>query len=117
MYQPPRRSPRYPFVATAEIRTGGSRLTTIARLKNLSLHGCFIHMGNPFPEGTAINIRIAVGLSVFEAEGMVVHCEPNAGAGVEFRTIEPNYLKVLEEWLLEAETLNIVEPSRATNNS
>jgi PilZ domain-containing protein len=101
-----RRSPRYPFVATAELVQDGSNSIMMARLGDLSLHGCFIHMSSPLGKGASVSIRIAVGNSVFQARGTVVHSEPNAGVGVEFQEIEPSYLAVLEEWLLEAKNLN-----------
>lgn len=103
-----RRSPRYPFVATAEIVEEGSSSIMMARLGDLSLHGCYIHMSKPLQKGASISIRIAVGNSVFQARGTVVHFEPNAGVGVEFQEIEPSYLAVLEEWLLEAKNLNTI---------
>jgi hypothetical protein len=101
-----RRSPRYAFVATAEITVEGSSSGITARLKDLSLHGCYISTTNPLPEGVSIIIRISAGNSVFQVLGKVVYSEPNLGVGVEFQQIERRYLMVLEEWLLEAEKLN-----------
>lgn len=111
----PRRSPRYRFVATAEIAEEGSNTLVLARLGDLSLHGCYVHMSKPLAQNALINIRIAVGNSVFQAHGIVIHCEPNVGAGVEFQAIEPRYLNVLEEWLLEAKNLNAAD-NRVTDN-
>lgn len=99
-----RRSPRYAFVATAEITVEGSTSVIATRLGHLSVHGCYLHTIN-LPEGASVIIRISAGNSVFQAIGRVVDCQSNVGVGVEFQQIEPRYITVLEEWLLEARTL------------
>jgi hypothetical protein len=101
-----RRSPRYSFVATAEVTVEGTGPVIATRLGDLSLHGCYIRTTNPLSAGVSILIRISAGNSVFQARGKVVYSEPNLGAGVEFQQIEQLYLTVLEEWLVEAHRLN-----------
>lgn len=98
-----RRSIRYPFVDTAEITNEKSTWVIAARLRDLSLHGCYIQCS--LPQGTPINIRIAAGNAVFKARGIVVYSQPS-GAGVEFHEVEQRYQIVLEEWLLEAQNLD-----------
>jgi len=102
-----RREARYPFVATAEVFDEQSSSTIWARLGDLSLHGCFIRMINPLPRGASITVRVSAGTSIFHARGKVVNGQPGRGVGVEFQEIEPVYLAVLEDWLLEAKNLNI----------
>src|ERR1700730_1074895 len=99
-----RRSHRYAFVATAEITVEGSTSVIATRLGDLSVHGCYLRTIN-LPEGASIIIRISAGNSVFKALGKVAYCQPNLGVGVEFQQIEPRYITVLEEWLLESKTL------------
>ena len=99
-----RRSPRYTFVASAEVTIEGSSSVIAKRLGDLSVHGCYLCTAS-LPEGASITIRISAGNSVFQALGRVVYSKPTVGAGVEFRHIEPRYVTVLEEWLLEAKTL------------
>jgi hypothetical protein len=99
-----RRSPRYSFVATAEVNLEGSTSVIATRLGDLSVHGCSLRTVN-LPEGASIIIRISAGNSVFQASGKVVYSQPSVGVGVEFQQIEPRYATVLEEWLLEAKTL------------
>ena len=101
---PQRRSPRYSFVATAEVTDERSR-TVIARLRNLNLHGCYVEMTNPLPEKSEISIRVTAGNAVFQAAGRVVYSDLHAGSGVEFQNVEPRFQAVLEDWLLEAQEL------------
>jgi len=103
-----RRSPRYAFVATAEITVEGSTSVIATRLGDLSMHGCYLRTIN-VPEGASIIIRISAGNSVFQAIGKVVYCQSNVGVGVEFQQIEPRYATVLDQWLLEAKTLTADE--------
>jgi PilZ domain len=104
-----RREPRYPFVATAEVLDEESGSTIWARLGDLSRSGCLIRMINPLPKGTSISIRVSAGTTVFNARGKVVNAQAGHGVGVEFQEIEPRYLAVLEEWLLEAKDLNTTD--------
>src|ERR1700719_256402 len=100
-----RRSPRYAFVATAEITVEGSTSVIATRLGDLSEHGCYL-CTTSLPDGASIIIRISAGKSVFQAFGKVVYSQPSGGVGVEFQQIEP-YATVLAEWLLEAKTLTL----------
>jgi hypothetical protein len=47
-----RRTPRIPFVATSEIIDEAENTRTTSQLSDLGLHGCFVQLPNPFPEGT-----------------------------------------------------------------
>jgi hypothetical protein len=53
-----RRSPRYPFNAMAEIVDERENARTSSRLSDLSLHGCYVELANPFPEGTNVMLEI-----------------------------------------------------------
>lgn len=98
-----RRTPRYPFVASAELIEAKSHTQLSARVSDLSLHGCYFATISPFPEGTLILLKIARGLVFFEAEARVAYSQPNLGMGAEFQEIHPYFLKVLQGWLVEAE--------------
>jgi PilZ domain len=100
-----RRSPRCSFVVTAEV-TDESARTVIARLRNLNLYGCYIETASPLPERSQITVKVSAGKTVFQARGIVIYSDPNAGSGVEFQGVEPKYQAVLEEWLLEARDMN-----------
>src|SRR6266705_3005140 len=101
-YQEKRRSPRYPFIASAELIEEKADVRIASRVSELSLHGCYLDMMNPFPTGTMVLVKIAAGDAFFEAKSKIVYSQPNMGAGVGFLQIEPASKDVLERWLDEA---------------
>src|SRR5229473_1336703 len=68
-----RRTPRFPFVATAEVVDTSSGTGVTARVSELSLYGCYIDMTNPLPEGTSIMVKIYSGGRHLDAAGKVVY--------------------------------------------
>ena len=75
-------------------------------MSELSLHGCYLDMMNPFPKGTLVLVKIAAGDAFFEAKSKIIYSQPNMGAGVVFLQIEPNSQAALEGWLDGAEKDN-----------
>jgi hypothetical protein len=53
-----RRTPRYPFNALAEIVDETENARTSSRVSDLSIHGCYVEMMNPFAQGTNVMIEI-----------------------------------------------------------
>ena len=53
-----RRSSRIPFAASAEIIDEAENTRSTSQVSDLSLHGCFVQLPNPFPEGTPVTIEI-----------------------------------------------------------
>jgi len=102
-YQEKRRSPRYSFIASAELIEEKADVRIASRVSELSLHGCYLDMMNPFPMGTLVLVKIAAGESFFEAKSKIVYAQHNMGAGVGFLQIAPNSQAVLERWLDGAE--------------
>jgi PilZ domain-containing protein len=96
-----RRTPRYPFIATAEVTDQSSRTVIPTRVTELSLRGCYLDMPNPLPQDTPINIKIYSEGKFFESAGTIVYSKPN-GVGVTFREVRPQLLTVLKQWLLAA---------------
>jgi PilZ domain len=94
-----RRSPRYPFYASAEIVELKTSTLLTARTSELSRYGAYMDMMNPLPIGTAVKILIAYNEQAFEAAGRVIYSQPNMGMGVAFESIEPGKLETLEKWL------------------
>jgi PilZ domain-containing protein len=94
-----RRTPRYPFVASAEVleRTSGTRM--LARLTDISLYGCYLDMSNPLPSGSHVFVKIFRDTDFFEAEASVVYSQPNLGVGLAFREVKPHFLPILKKWL------------------
>ena len=102
MDQERRRTPRYPFIADAEVieEASGAKLTT--RVSEFSVNGCYLDITNPLPKGTAVSVKIFTPKEFFEAPGLVVYSHPNLGMGVEFHDVKPFFHRVLRKWLLEA---------------
>src|SRR6201987_1744618 len=94
-YQEKRRSPRYSFIASAELIEVKSDVRIASRVSELSLHGCYLDMMNPFPKGTLVLVKIADGDAFFEAKSKVIYEQPNMGAGVGFLEIGPGSQAVL----------------------
>lgn len=101
-YQEKRRSPRYSFVASAELIEERADVRIASRVSELSLHGCYLDMMNPFPTGTMVLVKISAGDGFFEAKSKIIYSQPNMGAGVGFLHVEPNSQTALERWLDEA---------------
>ena len=74
-----------------------------SRVSELSLHGCYLDMMNPFPTGTMVLVKISAGDAFFEAKSKIIYSQPNMGAGVGFLQVLPDSQVVLERWLEEAE--------------
>ena len=103
LYLEKRRSPRYSFIASAELIEEKADVRIASRVSELSLHGCYLDMMNPFPTGTMVLVKIAAGDAFFEAQSKVIYSQPNMGAGVAFLQIAPDSQAALERWLDGAE--------------
>jgi PilZ domain len=97
-----RGSPRFPFIAAAELTesTSGARLK--AYTSDLGSNGCYLDTINPLPPGTIISIQITYQGQVFVAGGVVAHSQPNMGMGVKFIALESGCAVLLGTWLHEA---------------
>jgi len=97
-----RRSPRYPFAGSIEMREGASADKRTARVKELSLNGCYVDTESPYPMGTSLAIKLFTETEFFEAQASVIYSQPTQGMGLMFRETKPYYLMVLRKWLLSA---------------
>jgi hypothetical protein len=97
-----RRTPRYSFIASAELIEQASDVRIATRVSELSRFGCYLDMMNPFPLGTLVLVKISAGDAFFQAKGKIVYAQTNMGAGVVFLDIDPKSVPVLERWLDEA---------------
>jgi len=102
-YREKRRSPRYSFIASAELIEERADVRIASRVSELSLHGCYLDMMNPFPTGTMVLVKISAGDAFFEARSKIVYSQPNMGAGVGFLEVAAPSQEALERWLDEAE--------------
>lgn len=97
-----RRTPRYTFIASAELIEESADVRIATRVSELSLNGCYLDMMNPFPVGTLVLVKISAGDQYFQARSKIVYAQPNMGAGVSFLAVEDAYQPVLERWLDDA---------------
>jgi hypothetical protein len=96
-----RSQPRFPVTAaaTAVEETTGARID--ARTTDLAVKGCYVDTMNPFPTGTAIQLRLTKGGSSFRAQAKVMYCHPGMGMGLLFTAAAPEQLLTLEKWIKE----------------
>jgi PilZ domain len=97
----PRRSARYSFNATAEVRDLESPNEQVAITGDLSAHGCFINTVAPLSTGTRIRLRIEHGGAEFIAVGRVTDNVSAIGMGIEFVEVESKDRSILYKWLPE----------------
>src|SRR2546422_6848506 len=88
MPQERRRTPRYPFIADAEVHDDASGTTVKTRIRELSLYGCYVDMDNPLPTGTPITIKINTAGGTLQRPGkngyftpQHLHCGRGGGSG------------------------------------
>ena len=93
------RAARYPFASKCEVIDLDSQKLVTAFTSNLSLFGCYIIAGNPFPAGTSVSLRIMRGVTSFTASGKVVFSKPKCGMGIAFTKIDPANETTLEKWI------------------
>jgi hypothetical protein len=97
-----RRTPRYPFIAMAEIVDDQEQARKASRVSELSLHGCYVEMPNPFPQGTNVLIEIYTETEFLEAHATVAYLEPKQGMGLTFNDLPGHFESVLKRWLVQA---------------
>jgi hypothetical protein len=101
-YSERRRTPRYIFIASAELFEENSDVRVASRVSELSLHGCYLDMMNPFPTGTLVLIKIFAADQTFQSKAKIIYATPNVGAGIAFLDVEPKFEYILNRWLEEA---------------
>jgi hypothetical protein len=97
-----RHTPRYPFTALAEIVDEDENARTSSRLSDLSLHGCYVEMKDPFPAGTNVMIEISTETESLETHATVAHIEPKRGMGLTFSEMPKSLENVLNRWVVQA---------------
>ena len=97
-----RRAPRYPFIALAEIVDEKENARTSSRVSDLSLHGCYVEMTHPFPQGTNVMIEICTETESLETQATVAYFKPRQGMGLTFSEMPEYSANVLNRWLVQA---------------
>jgi PilZ domain len=96
-----RRDTRYSFSAAAEAVHLQADTRLSGRISDLSRGGCYVDTLNPFPVGADIKIRIVKDNTSFVARATVLYSTSGNGMGLHFTQVEPDRLRVLEQWLAE----------------
>ena len=97
-----RRTPRFPFIASAEILEKGASASSSARVTELSLYGCFVETPSPLEKGVQFLLKVYSEGKYFESQGAVLCSQEGQGMGVGFQNVNPHYLTVLKLWLIGA---------------
>jgi PilZ domain len=84
-----RRTPRYTFIASAELIEQKTDVRIATRVSELSLHGCYLDMMNPFPQDTVVLVKIFAGEDLFHARAKIIYVQPNLGCGLAFIEVHP----------------------------
>jgi hypothetical protein len=94
-----RRSPRYPFFASANIIEPRTGVHLTGRTSELSRHGCYLDMMNPLPVGSLIKVEIVNHEKTLESRGHVIYSQSNMGMAVTFDELSARDTQILENWL------------------
>jgi hypothetical protein len=93
-----RRTPRFPWSASAELTCDGS--VELARVTELSRYGCYLETSRSLPAGTRVTLKIMDNGQLFEATATVLYSRPSLGMGVAFRA--EAFQIILEDWLRQS---------------
>jgi PilZ domain len=97
-----RRTSRYPFVASVEITDEKENSRTSSKISELSKHGCYVELKDPFPEGTNVVLEIYTDAEFLETQARVTYAEPKKGMGLVFEELPSYFTGVLSNWLAQA---------------
>jgi len=97
-----RRTPRYPFIAVAEITDAASNTPLNSQVAELSLNGCYIDMLNTLPVNTKVTVKIFADAECFEATASVIYAHQGLGMGLTFQDISLKSGVLLRRWLEKA---------------
>lgn len=97
-----RRTPRFPFVATAELSHAETESPLNCQVSELSLNGCYVDMLNTLPVNSMVNIKILAGSECFAATAKIIYALENLGMGLAFQDVSIQSGVLLRRWLDEA---------------
>jgi hypothetical protein len=103
------RTPRFPFLASAEVASDDS--IEVTRVTELSRHGCYLETTKHRTAGTRVTIKITSKDQVFEATAAVLYSRPMMGLAVAFREVKPLFRSMLKDWLHESLNQQNQKPS------
>jgi hypothetical protein len=94
-----RSSPRFSFIANAEVIEPLSDTRLAGRVSEISRHGCFLDLLNTLPKDTPIRVSITANGASFECAGTIIYVQDRMGMGIAFEEPAADQVKVLESWL------------------
>jgi hypothetical protein len=97
-----RAHPRYAFTAAIEIVAAEPEARIKSQVRDLSQQGCYVDTGTPLTLGTATDLRITKGATIFEASARVVYNQTGKGMGLMFIAVEPQSRRTLDTWIVES---------------
>jgi hypothetical protein len=103
-YKPPekRRTPRFPFIAAAELTHAGSLQQLNSQVAELSLNGCYVDMLNTLPANSKVTVKIFADSECFEATATVIYAHEGLGMGLAFQDVSIKSGVLLRRWLAKA---------------
>ncbi len=103
-YREKRRTPRYPFIAVAEITDAASGAQLNSQVSELSLNGCYVDMLNLLPVHSQVTVKIFADSECFEATASVIYALEGLGMGMglAFHDVSLKSGTLLRRWLQKA---------------
>jgi hypothetical protein len=98
-YREKRRTPRYPFIAVAEITDAASGAQLNSQVSELSLNGCYVDMQNLLPVNSQVTLKIFADSECFEATASVIYALEGLGMGLAFHDVSLKSGALLRRWL------------------
>jgi PilZ domain len=102
MEQERRRTPRFQFIAPAELVDDRSGVRIHSWVADLGLHGCALTVKEAPRHGSVVSLKIGTNpRETFLARAIVVHSRPDR-TGIVFDAVTPSSLEMLSKWLAKA---------------
>ena len=98
-YSEKRTSPRFTFIATAEVIEPVSDTHLAGRVSEISKRGCYVDLLNTLPTDTPVRVRITTDSGSFECKGKVIYVQDRVGIGIAFEEPAADQLRTLDAWL------------------
>jgi hypothetical protein len=90
---------RLPFSAELRATDCSSGREVWGETTNLGRGGCYVRLGQPFPQGTLLLIEIRNHRVRFQTDARVAYTIEKDGMGLSFVNVPASQLPILAEWL------------------
>lgn len=94
-----RHAPRYACDRGVQVWKQGEIVAMYGKLQNLSTTGTFIESTQPFPVGTAVRLAMSLFGMQVRAQGIVRSSFPSKGMGIQFTSVRPEDITLLNSVL------------------